>query len=142
MKHLILITILFTIFSCADPNGLHNQEAAQVTFVFENIPTIDGGYSLPGDYQVSEWDNTNIDLDIKSEAGSSKIVTITKSTIEFSLVPVESWDRPWYPIMKSNHYDYGSGGKQWNFQVIGLPLGQDVTIKIDGSSTPASVIIE
>lgn len=141
-KYLILLITLFTLFSCADPQGLHNQEASSVIIKLENIPVSDGIFSIPGEHQSTEWDNTTEDVIITDGSGETEVYLITKSSFQFSLVPVESWDRPWYPEMKANFYDYASGGKQWNFQVVGMPLGKEVLITIDGSTTPATITVE
>lgn len=127
---------------CADANGLHNQEAAMVTFVFENVSAPDGAYSLPGEWQSAPWDNTVAHLELTGGKGTSEPQTVTVSSFVFSLVPFNGWERPWYPAMKGNAWDTNSGGNQWNFEITGLPLGQAVTVTVDGSSSPASITIE
>lgn len=138
----VLALALPMLASCADPLGLHNQEAARVTFVLTDVPATDGSWSLPGDYQSTAWDNTESLVTLSGGSGTSAEVMVTDTTITFTLVPEGAWTRSWYPTMKGNSWDYNSGGKQWNFQATGIPLGQDVTITIDGSTSPATVTIQ
>lgn len=122
---------------CPDPNGLHNQKAANVTFVFTNFSSAaDGTYAIPGNF--NNWTNTASDIVISGGEGTSSAISVAESNIQFSLVPVKEWTRPWYPEIKGNGSD---GGVMQNFYIDGLNLDlEEITIVIDGSSgtgTPA-----
>lgn len=140
----LCLASLFGLSSCADADGLHDQQAATVTFVFTNFPIKDGTYSIPGDY--NDWDNTGSDIAIKDGEGTSGTVSVTSSSIEFSLViPNDSsWIRPW--AIKNGGTINGAGkvGPDYyrNFLAEGISLGTDVTITVDGSTETATVTVE
>ena len=122
--------------SCADVNGLHNQQAVNVTFKFENFgDDISGNYSIPGNFD--DWDNTTQDIVMSGGDGTSNKIAITDSNIQFSLVPVNEWTRPWYTkgVLEGNGSDTG---KMRNFYIDNLDLDSgEITIVIDASSGTA-----
>ncbi|MCR4743121.1 MAG: hypothetical protein K5866_09670 [Treponema sp.] len=130
---LLLFTSPFIFASCADSTGLHNQHSAQVTFIFQNFTSAeDGSYSIPGNF--NDWDNTESTITMKNGSGSSSSFTITESNIQFTLVPVNSWTRSWYPSVKGNGND-GTQNKYHNFYIDGLDLDQkEITITINGNA--------
>lgn len=125
--------------ACADSNGLHNQHSAAVTFVFQNFTGAeDGSYAIPGNF--NEWDNTQNNITIKNGNGTSSEITITEANIQFTLVPVDSWTRAWYPATEGNGND-GTQNKYHNFYIDGLNLDAgEITITIDGSEETATPV--
>lgn len=134
--------MIFGLFSCADADGLHNQEAATVTFVFTNFPVEDGSYSIPGEH--NNWDNTSESVTIKGGEGTSSSVTVTSSSIEFTLVKKDNWLRPWSKKDGGTINGAGKEGADYyrNFLAEGITLGSPVKITIDGSTDTATVTVE
>lgn len=138
----VLCACLLSLFavSCADVNGLHNQSAAKVTFVFQNMgDSISGDYTIPGNF--NDWDNTVTLVTLTNGSGSSNAITVSKSNIQFTLIQTgdSGWLRSWYPDVKGNGADTGSAGAPYqNFYVDGLDLSAgEITLVIDGSSGTA-----
>ena len=136
------LVMILGIVSCADVNGLHNQEAATLTFVFTNFPISDGSYSLPGDY--NNWDNTSNAVTIKGGEGTSSTVTVTSSSVEFTLVKKDDWLRPWSKKDGGTIDGAGKEGADYNrnFLAEGITLGSSVKVTIDGSTDTATVTVE
>lgn len=132
---LLASPLFFT--SCADSTGLHNQHSAQVTFIFQNFSGADdGSYSIPGNF--NDWDNTEATITMKNGNGTSSEFTITEADIQFTLVPVGSWTRAWYPTSQGNGND-GTQNKYHNFYIDDLDLDAgEITITIDGSADTAT----
>lgn len=135
----IIACLLLCLFGCADVNGLHNQEAAMVTFVFKNFPeNVDGEYAIPGNF--NNWDHTQSTIKLTAGNGSSTPIVISVSNIQFSLVPVNEWTRVWYPAVEGNGSDQG---KMHNFYIDGLDLSAgEITLVIDGSVSPVFPVTE
>ena len=135
----IIACLLLCLFGCADVNGLHNQEAAMVTFVFKNFPeTVDGEYTIPGNF--NNWDNTQSTIKLTAGNGSSTPIVISASNIQFSLVKVNDWNRVWYPAVEGNGSDAGT---MHNFYIDGLDLSAgEITLVIDGSAAVATPVVE
>lgn len=135
----IIACLLLCIFGCADVNGLHNQEAAMVTFVFKNFPeTVDGEYTIHGNF--NNWDNTKSTIKLTAGNGSSTPIVISVSNIQFSLVKVNDWTRSWYPAVEGNGSDAGT---MHNFYIDGLDLSAgEITLVIDGSISPVFPVTE
>lgn len=135
----IIACLLLCLFGCADVNGLHNQEAAMVTFVFKNFPeTVDGEYAIPGNF--NNWDNTQSTIKLTAGNGSSTPIVISVSNIQFSLVKVNDWTRSWYPAVAGNGSDAGT---MHNFYIDGLDLSAgEITLVIDGSVSPVFPVTE
>ena len=133
----VFIALAFT--SCADANGLHNQEAAQLTFVFTNFPVEDGSYSIPGDH--NSWDNSTETISIKDGEGKSSAVKVTSTSIEFTLVKKDNWIRPWAKDDGGKIEGSGRIGKdiKRNFLIEDLDLSSEITVTIDGSTPVATV---
>ncbi len=127
----IMTSLIF--ISCADVNGLHNQQAANVTFRFVNFgDDIEGNFAIPGNFD--NWDNTTVDVSLTKGRGTSVKIPVTESNIQFTLVPTGSWNRPWYSkgLLEGNGSD---SGKMRNFYIDGLDLDSgDITVLIDASS--------
>ena len=138
---ILLISFFFAMnfSSCADANGLHNQEAAQLTFVFTNFPVEDGSYSIPGDHNL--WDNGSENITIKDGEGKSSSVKVTSSSIEFTLVKKDNWTRPWAKADGGTIEGKGRIGKdsKRNFLIEDLDLSSEITVTIDGSTPVATV---
>ena len=133
----LLFVVTFT--GCAAADGLHNQEASNVTFTVRNFTAaVDGSYSIPGNY--NNWDNTSAMLSLKSGEGKTEAQTVTNSFVKFTLVMPESWTRTWYPTVNGNSVDETSN-TYVNFYAD-ITLGTDVSIIIDGSTSPATVTVE
>ncbi|MBP5284085.1 MAG: hypothetical protein J6Y93_05415 [Treponema sp.] len=139
---LAALTVMLVCSGCADVNGLHNQEAATVTFVFTNFPVADGSYSIPGDH--NNWDNTAENITIKNGEGISSSITVTSVSDEFSLVKKNAWLRSWSKTDGGTIDGAGREGRDYarNFLAEGITLGSDVTVTIDGSTDTATVTVE
>ena len=129
----LAMSVLF-VFGCADANGLHNQNAANVTFVFKNMgESIEGAYAVPGNF--NNWDNSEVMVSMKGGSGTTAPVSIATPNIQFTLVKTGEWTRSWYPAVKGNGSD---GGVMQNFYIDALDLSAgEITLVIDGSSVPA-----
>lgn len=133
----ICLASLFAFSSCADADGLHDQNALMVTFHFTGFGDISGSYSIPGNFD--SWDNTTTDITMKNGEGTSNAIAVTESNIQFTLVPVNGWTRDWYVAgsMEGNGNDSGSG-KMQNFYIDGLDLNAgEATVLVDISSGTA-----
>lgn len=131
-----------TFTSCADASGLHNQQALMVTFQFENFgSTINGNFAVPGNFDGTDvWDNTNVDVILKEGNGTSNAIAVTSPDIQFSLVPVNAWNRPWYVkgSVEGNGADPTASGALQNFYIDGLDLSAgEITLVVDASSGTA-----
>ena len=137
-----MIFLAVMLVSCADANGLHNQEAATVTFKFTNFPIADGSYAIPGEH--NSWDNTVELVTIKNGEGTSSSVSVTSSSLEFSLVKKDNWLRPWAKANGGTINGAGRTGADYyrNFLAEGITLGTEVTVTIDGSTDTATVTVE
>lgn len=139
---ILSLALVLGLVSCADADGLHNQEAATLTFVFTNFPISDGSYSIPGDY--NNWDNTSETITIKNGEGTSSTVTVTSSSVEFTLVKKDDWLRPWSKKDGGTIDGAGKEGADYNrnFLAEGITLGSSVKVTIDGSTDTATVTVE
>lgn len=151
----LFFVVAFCLCGCADANGLHNQQASQITIKFINFEmAADGEYSVPGgfvskdDWNLSDHVYTDAMLTIKDGEGTT---TVTQTCIlrefDFTLVPVGSWLRPWFPAVSGNASDPTNGNKYWNFGVWAtscgaVTLGIPATIIVDGSTSPATLTLE
>lgn len=125
--------------SCADPNGLHDQQAVMVTFEFTGFgDELNGTFAIPGDY--NDWNNSGADVSLVKGEGTSIKIAITSANIVFSLVPEGAWTRPWYVkgVLEGNGMD-GTANKYQNFYYDGLDLSAgELTLVIDGSTGTAT----
>jgi len=145
MKGLVftaLFALALTLTSCADVSGLHNQQAAKVTFKFVNFPVEDGAYSIPGSH--NSWNNKAENITIKDGTGTASAVNVTTSSVEFTLVKKDNWLRPWAKPDGGKINGAGREGADYyrNLLAEGIPLGMDVTVTVDGSSATAKVTVE
>ncbi len=141
----LISIVLFA--ACADANGLHNQQAAEVTFEFINFPeSVDGDYAIPGHYSGSgtSWEVGIENVMIKMTAGNgvSDPVMVSNANIQFSLVKAgdTAWNRSWYQpgILEGNGSD---SGVMRNFYIDGLNLSAgQITVIVDGSVSPVTPI--
>jgi hypothetical protein len=135
-----LLCALAVLSGCADATGLHNLKSSQVTFVFTNFTAAaDGDYSIPGSYQETAWDNGETMITLKDGEGTSSVQTVGTTYVTFTLVQPGSWTRSWYPAITGNSAD---GSVYRNFYADSIPMGKDVTITIDGSTSPAKITVE
>lgn len=139
-----LLTCLFLcagVVSCADEDGLHDQNALLVTFEFKGFgEKISGNYAIPGNFD--NWDNATSDIALSKGEGTSSAISVTETNIQFSLVPVGEWTRPWYEkgVLEGNGND---AGKMWNFYIDGLDLGAgEIKLVVDASSGTATVDVK
>jgi len=133
--------------ACANANGLHNQQAAEVTFEFINFPeSVDGEYAIPGHFSGSgtSWEVGIDSTMIKMTAGNgvSDPVKVSNANIQFSLVKTgdSAWNRSWYQpgILEGNGSD---SGVMRNFYIDGLNLSAgQITVVLDGSVSPVTPI--
>ncbi len=131
----LCLASLFGLSSCADADGLHDQNALQVTFVFTGFGDISGDYSIPGNFD--DWDNSTTDITMKDGEGTSNAIAITESNIQFTLVPVNGWTRDWY-VAGSVEGNGSDSGAMRNFYIDGLDLNAgEATVLVDISSGTA-----
>ena len=127
--------------SCADEDGMHDQNALFVTFEFEEFgENVSGAYAIPGNF--NNWSNASTHVTLTKGAGTSIKMAVTVSNIQFTLVPVNSWTRDWYVegTVEGNGSDSGT---MWNFYLDGLDLNAgEVTVLIDASSGTATPVIQ
>lgn len=140
-----LLSAGFMVNGCADANGLHNQMAATVTFIFTNFGEgISGDYTIPGNF--NDWNNKVSLINMKDGEGTSNPIVISKSNIEFTLIKTNDsgWLRLWYPAVKGNGVDRGTAGNPYqNFYIDGLDLGAgEITLVIDGSDLAATPVVQ
>ena len=149
IKNFCLVSFLAAIVmlsSCANPNGLHNQTAAKVTFVFKNFGTISGDYTIPGNF--NDWDYSKTLVTMKDGNGTSEAITVSDSNIEFTLILTNdsSWLRLWYSAgeLEGNGVDRGTAGNPYqNFYFDGLDLNAgEITLVIDGANVTATPVVE
>lgn len=160
-KNLIVLSVfflsifLFVITGCPDATGLHNQQASQVTIKFINFETLaDGEYSVPGgflskdDWDISDYVYTDSMITIKDGEGTTNVTqTCILREFDFTLVPVGSWLRPWFPTITGNASDPTNANKYWNFGVWAtscgaITLGIPATVIVDGSTNPVTLTLE
>ena len=140
----LIFAVVFT--ACADANDLHNQTAADVTFVFKNFGSISGDYTIPGNF--NNWDNSKSMISMKDGNGSSAPVTISSANIEFTLIQTgdSGWLRPWFSagVLEGNGVDRGTAGNPYqNFYIDGLDLNSgEITLVIDGSDVTATPFVQ
>jgi hypothetical protein len=143
---LILISAALLISACADANGLHNQTAAKITFVFKNFGSISGDYTIPGNF--NSWDNSKSLINMKDGNGQSEPITISNVNIEFTLIQTgdSGWLRPWYSagVLEGNGVDRGTAGNPYqNFYIDALDLNAgEITLIIDGSDLIATPVVQ
>ena len=143
---LILISAALLISACADANGLHNQTAAKITFVFKNFGSISGDYTIPGNF--NSWDNSKSLINMKDGNGQSEPITISNVNIEFTLIQTgdSGWLRPWYSagVLEGNGVDRGTAGNPFqNFYIDALDLNAgEITLIIDGSDLIATPVVQ
>ena len=143
---LILISAALLISACADANGLHNQTAAKITFVFKNFGNISGDYTIPGNF--NSWDNSKSLINMKDGNGQSEPITISNVNIEFTLIQTgdSGWLRPWYSagVLEGNGVDRGTAGNPYqNFYIDALDLNAgEITLIIDGSDLIATPVVQ
>ncbi len=135
-----VMTAALAFSSCADADGLHDQNALLVTFEFSGFGEISGSYAIPGNFD--DWDNTTSDVTMKKGSGTSAKIAITTSNIQFTLVPTNSWTRDWYSAGTCEGNGSDSGTMQ-NFYINDLDLDAgEVTISVDASSGTATPVVK
>lgn len=136
----ICLASVFAFSSCADADGLHDQNSLLVTFVFKGFGDISGSYSIPGNFD--DWDNTTADVTIKKGEGTSSAISVTTSNIQFTLVPVNGWTRDWY-VAGSVEGNGSDSGAMRNFYIDGLDLNAgETTVLVDISSGTAVPVVQ
>ena len=143
---LLLICVDFTLTSCADAEGLHNQTAAKITFEFRNFADISGDYTIPGNF--NDWDNSKSLITMKDGNGTSEAITVSNVNIEFTLIQTgdSGWLRPWYTagVLEGNGVDRGTAGNPFqNFYINALDLNAgEITLIIDGADVVATPLVQ
>lgn len=143
---LLLLCVAFTLTSCADAEGLHNQTAAKITFEFRNFADISGDYTIPGNF--NDWDNSKSLITMKDGNGTSEAITVSNVNIEFTLIQTgdSSWLRPWYTagVLEGNGVDRGTAGNPFqNFYINALDLNAgEITLIIDGADVVATPFVQ
>jgi hypothetical protein len=142
MLFAVSLGLLLLLAGCADPLGLHNQKQTLAVFELVNFPLGDGDYSVCGDWQGADWDNSKANITLKGGAGISPVQSVKSSNVKFTVVPVGSWGRPWYPATAGNAPDETQNNIQWNFLVQGIPMDAEITIVVDGGTKPATLSVK
>lgn len=143
---LLLLCVAFTLTSCADAEGLHNQTAAKITFEFRNFADISGDYTIPGNF--NDWDNSKSLITMKDGNGTSEAITVSNVNIEFTLIQTgdSGWLRPWYTagVLEGNGVDRGTAGNPFqNFYINALDLNAgEITLIIDGADVVATPLVQ
>ena len=143
---LLLLCAAFTLTSCADGEGLHNQTAAKITFEFRNFADISGDYTIPGNF--NDWDNSKSLITMKDGNGTSEAITVSNVNIEFTLIQTgdSGWLRPWYTagVLEGNGVDRGTAGNPFqNFYINALDLNAgEITLIIDGADVVATPLVQ
>ena len=143
---LLLLCAAFTLTSCADAEGLHNQTAAKITFEFRNFAGINGDYTIPGNF--NDWDNSKTLISMKDGNGTSEAITVSNVNSEFTLIqPGDAgWLRPWYTagVLEGNGVDRGTAGNPFqNFYIDALDLNAgEITLIIDGADVVATPLVQ
>ena len=143
---IVIVTALFALSSCADANGLHNQTAAKITFVFKNFASISGDYTIPGNF--NEWDYSKSLITMQDGNGTSSPITVSNANIEFTLIQTgdSGWLRPWYTagVLEGNGVDRGTAGSPYqNFYIDALDLNAgELILVIDGADIVATPVVQ
>ena len=143
---LLLLCVAFTLTSCADAEGLHNQTAAKITFEFRNFADISGDYTIPGNF--NDWDNSKSLITMKDGNGTSEAITVSNVNIEFTLIQTgdSGWLRPWYTagVLEGNGVDRGTAGNPFqNFYINALDLNAgEIILIIDGADVVATPLVK
>ena len=143
---LAAVSLVVGLSSCADVNGLHNQEELLVTFEFSGFGSISGNYSIPGNFDGNQtWDNTNLDVVMKNGSGISSEISVTTANIQFSLCPQNEWSRPWYTagVSEGNSADGSNGFRNFYIDNLDLSAGTaTVVVKMEnGKAVPTSTAV-
>ena len=141
---LLSLALIAGLSSCADENGLHDQNATKVTIKFTNFSAAeDGDYAIPGDFNGdTEWEYSNSDTHITLKGGegtSSVTFNLTATWVKFTLVKKGEWTRAWCPALEGNSEDEG---KLQNFYIGELdPDAGEITLVIDGNYSGTDDVI-
>ena len=133
------LAFAISLSSCADANGLHDQDAVKLTIKFINFDGADDGkYALPGDFNGDgSWENsnTNADIELKDGAGtSSRTFSLSATWMKFTLVKVGSWSRSWVSDELEGNLE--DEGKKQNFSKWNIDLSaSEMTLVVDGSKS-------
>lgn len=125
-------------------------EGPAVTLSVENWPQ-DGAYAWAGGFSDVAWENGGsgdaLEFSIDNGSGSFDAeVAVSAGMLEFTLVPVGSWDRTWNGpgnnALTAGNAPDGATGIPGNNFIVPIPEG-DAThaIELDGSSNPAEIRI-
>ena len=139
---LLMISALFAfgLVSCADEDGLHDQNALVVKFEISGLgDDVSGSYFVTGEFD--DW-KQNYPVTLSKGAGSVEGIPLTITSMKFSVCD-ENWGRAWYPTLEGNQADENSSGKYWNFYIEGLELGAgEATIAISSDNLDSNGRIE
>ena len=143
---LVLVSAGLTLTGCPSAAGLHNQKELLVTFEFSGFGDISGNYSIPGNFDGNNaWDNTNTDVVMRNGSGTSNEISVTSANIQWSLVPVDDWNRPWYSagVTEGNGADGSSGNRNFYIDNLDLDAGTaTVVVKMEnGVAVPSSTSV-
>ena len=143
---LVLLALATSVTSCARADGLHNQTAAKITFVFKNFGSISGDYTIPGSF--NDWDNSKSLITMKDGNGTSSEIVVSNANIEFTLIQTgdSGWLRPWYTagVLEGNGVDRGTAGNPYqNFYIDALDLNAgEIVLIIDGADIVATPVVQ
>ena len=132
--------LAMTLTSCADEDGLHDQNALVVKFEISGLgDDVSGSYFVTGEFDG--W-KQNYPVTLSKGAGSVEGIPLTITSMKFSVCD-KNWGRAWYPTLEGNQADENSSGKYWNFYIEGLELGAgDATIAISSDNLDSNGRIE
>lgn len=143
---IICTLCLFSFTACPNAQGLHDQPELLVSFEFSGFGDISGTYAIPGNFDGNNaWNNTNADVVMRNGSGVSNEISVTSPNIQFSLVPVNDWNRTWYKAgeAEGNGADGSSGNRNFYIDNLDLNAGTaTVVVKMqDGMATPTSTAV-
>lgn len=137
----LLSTALCFVSSCADADGLHDQNALMVTFEFSGLgDDVGGSYIVTGDYDSWGLPESGA-VTLSKGCGKTNQIAVSSANIVFTVCDA-NWKRGWYPALEGNSYD-GGDAKWHNFYINDLDLeAGEATIVVSSDNLDSNGRIE
>ena len=110
---LFALVLSLNLSSCADEDGLHDQNALMVKFDIKGLGEVSGDYYVTGGFD--SW-GKNSPVTLSNGYGTVEGIPVTETSTKFSICD-KNWNRAWYPEFEGNLADENSDGKYWNFYI-------------------------
>ncbi len=128
---LLFIAIAALAFTACD-GTMHNTLSSYVTFKFVNFPIADGTYDVRGGFFKDAWSGSDL-RQVTFSGGAATFsdpVMMIQASVEFTVVTLGTWDRPWMTGILGN-----AGGLPPNSNfLVTIPMdGGTHEITVDGS---------